>query len=146
MNARFTIVSTNDGGRNWKKSPSENMPPVLKGEGLSRPAAPAWLFKAIVAFGLGPVGQAYRGCSGRITGVSPGKPTKRRSGPEMRRREFSRWRFILRTEGSPLVGITKIRSRPMVSSPGHRMEAETGHCQEPRGPLAIVRLLPSCRK
>jgi photosystem II stability/assembly factor-like uncharacterized protein len=33
VDARFTIVSTNDGGRNWKKSPSENMPLALKGEG-----------------------------------------------------------------------------------------------------------------
>ena len=33
VDGRFTILSTNDGGVNWKKSPSENMPQALKGEG-----------------------------------------------------------------------------------------------------------------
>jgi photosystem II stability/assembly factor-like uncharacterized protein len=33
VDGRFTILTTDDGGRTWKKSPAENMPLALKGEG-----------------------------------------------------------------------------------------------------------------
>jgi photosystem II stability/assembly factor-like uncharacterized protein len=33
VDGRFTILTTDDGGMNWKKSPAENMPEALKGEG-----------------------------------------------------------------------------------------------------------------
>ena len=33
VDGRFTILTTDDGGVNWKKSSAENMPPALNGWG-----------------------------------------------------------------------------------------------------------------
>jgi len=33
VDGRFSILATDDGGRNWKRNPVESMPPALAGEG-----------------------------------------------------------------------------------------------------------------
>ena len=142
VDGRFTILTTGDGGVNWKKSPSDHMPLAKKGEGAFAASGTCLVVEGDrnAWFGTGgaAVSRVFRSMDRGQTWTVDETPIPAGIASSV----YSRWRFATRMKAWPSVGTTRARSKRIGSSRGPGMGDGPGRCRKVRGRAAIVPPLP----